>query len=181
MKKHFLRWNLLTLMLTAVMIASCGAQSQAEEFAGAGASAGEQTPLNPNAGQSQTPASPQETAMVNAALAEANAIRRQNNLPELQVDRNIASAARAHALDMAQRNYFEHATPEGKSPFDRMHDHGAQFRAAAENIARGQRTAAQVFQSWMNSPGHRRNLLNGKYRRHGLSWINGYWVHDLAD
>jgi uncharacterized protein YkwD len=53
--------------------------------------------------------------------------------------------------------------------------------AAAENIARGQRSATEVFHSWTSSPGHRHNLLNPRYRRHGIGWANGYWVHDFAD
>lgn len=124
---------------------------------------------------------PTIAGMVNAALIRANEIRRENNLPELSLDLAITHAAQGHAADMLTRNYFEHASLDGRSPFDRMRNSGASFRAAAENIAHGQRSAEQVFRSWLNSPGHRQNLLNPRYRRQGIGWANGYWVHDFAD
>lgn len=163
MKKAF--QTLLVLAASAFLI-SCGNETQA----------------NPAAPASQIQApSATEQAMINDALAQANTIRAENGLPLLQFDSQIFSAAQAHALDMFNRNYFEHSTPEGKSPFDRMHDQGVRFGYAAENIAHGQRTAVDVFRSWLNSPGHRQNLLNPRYHRHGIGWVNGYWVHDFAD
>jgi uncharacterized protein YkwD len=86
---------------------------------------------------------------------------------------------------MATRNYFDHATPEGKSPFDRMTAAGYVFRAAAENIAAGQRTPESVVQAWMNSAGHRANILNCSLREIGVGVANGgsfgiYWTQDFG-
>jgi uncharacterized protein YkwD len=118
---------------------------------------------------------------IEAALAVANEIRRKHGLPELVQDPSIQAAAQAHAEDMARRHYFEHNNPEGESPFDRMRKAGAKFGWAAENIAQGPQDPEQAFRLWLGSPGHRKNLLNKKYRRHGIGYADGYWVHDFAD
>lgn len=124
---------------------------------------------------------PTAALMVSSAVNEANRVRAQYRLPPLVLDAQITRAAQGHATDMRQHNYFEHQSQDGRSPFDRMHDAGVKFMAAAENIALGQKTAALAFQAWLNSPGHRKNLLNPRYHRQGIGWSNGYWVHDFAD
>lgn len=150
------------------LLAACGRESQADSVSAGDVMA---------EGAIATPAA----QMVQSALSRANQIRAQYGLPALTYSATITRAAQGHANDMLGRNYFEHASLDGRSPFDRMRQSGTSFHAAAENIARGQRSAEQVFTSWLNSPGHRKNLLNPKYRRHGLGWANGYWVHNFAD
>ena len=95
------------------------------------------------------------------------------------------TVAQAHSQDMATRNYFDHNTPEGKSPFDRMTAAGYAFSSAAENIAAGQRTPADVVTAWMNSAGHRANILNCGLTQIGVGYATGgsygvYWTQDFG-
>ena len=93
--------------------------------------------------------------------------------------------AQAHSEDMAKRGFFAHNNPDGATPFDRMKRAGITYRAAAENIAAGQRTAEEVVDSWMNSSGHRANILNASYTKMGLGIAYGgsyrvYWTQDFC-
>lgn len=89
----------------------------------------------------------------------ANAVRvRMGKTPYLWDDK-IAEVARNHSKDMADKKYFEHTNLEGLSPFDRMRAAGISFRAAGENIAAGQASAIFAHETWMNSLGHRTNIL----------------------
>ncbi|MGZ3704284.1 MAG: CAP domain-containing protein, partial [Bdellovibrionota bacterium] len=115
------------------------------------------------------------------AFAAANQIRRENGLPEMRPDPLLSAVAQAHAEDMQRRNYFEHNTPEGVTPFQRMEQAGVQFNAAAENIAEGAPDAQAAFKLWLDSPPHRKNLLNNIYGRQGIGFAGGYWVHDFAN
>ena len=71
---------------------------------------------------------------------------------------------------MQQNNYFSHASPTYGSPFDMMRDQGVSYRSAGENIAKGQRTPQEVVQAWMNSEGHRRNILSSDYTHIGVGY-----------
>ncbi len=71
----------------------------------------------------------------------------------------LAAAARAHSRDMARRSFFDHVSPDGRAPEDRIGAAGYDWRASGENIAAGQRAAVEVLEAWMNISGHRRNLL----------------------
>jgi len=122
-----------------------------------------------------------EEVAVNAGVLRANEIRAENKLPELVLDEKLSAAAQKHAEDMAARDFFDHVNPEKETPFDRMKKAGATFNSAAENIAKGVPSAAEVFDGWMASPGHKTNLLNKAYGRHGLGFKAGYWVHVFAD
>jgi uncharacterized protein YkwD len=95
----------------------------------------------------------------------------------LVVDDRLAAAAQGHSTDMATRNYFSHTSPEGEDFVDRATEAGYPS-PAAENIARGQRTAEEVMESWMNSTGHRRNILNCEYVAIGvgLDTRGWYWT-----
>jgi len=97
----------------------------------------------------------------------------------------MVAVARGHSSDMCERDYFDHTSLDGRSPFDRMRDGGVRFSTAGENIAWGQRSAAEVHRSWMNSSGHRRNILGSGYGRIGvgLEECGGrmYWTQIFAD
>lgn len=85
-------------------------------------------------------------------------------------DGAAADAARAHGADMARRSYFDHESPEGGTVMHRVSAAGARgYQAVAENIAMGQRSGAAVVASWMNSPGHRDNILKAHFAGAGLS------------
>ena len=86
------------------------------------------------------------------------------------------AVAKAKSQDMANLGYFSHTSPTYGSPFDQMRAAGIQYRAAGENIAQGQRTPEQVVNAWMNSPGHRANILNANYTHIGVGFVeNGYY------
>jgi uncharacterized protein YkwD len=89
----------------------------------------------------------------------------------LSMQGNLVCAARLHSLDMAENGYFDHTNQEGQSPWDRMEEAGYAWSAAAENIARGQQDAAQVMDSWMNSPGHCANIMNPDLEEIGVGYV----------
>jgi uncharacterized protein YkwD len=105
-----------------------------------------------------------------------NAERAKHGLPPFIWDDRLAAAARAHSADMASRGFFAHINPDGLDPFDRMKKAGISYRIAAENIAYGQRTAQAVVTSWMNSPGHRANILHGTLTHLGVGFQGIFWT-----
>lgn len=90
----------------------------------------------------------------------------------------LSRVARHKSNDMSSKGYFSHTSPTYGSPFDMMRAYGISYRSAAENIAQGQRTAQQVVNSWMNSSGHRQNILNRNFTHVGVGLDkNGhYWT-----
>jgi uncharacterized protein YkwD len=89
----------------------------------------------------------------------------------------LADVAQAHSVDMVNRDYFDHTSPDGKSPFDRMRDAGLTFSLAAENIAWGYASAEQVLQGWLDSSGHRANIENCQLTEHGVGLHETRWTH----
>ncbi|MFJ6383972.1 CAP domain-containing protein [Kitasatospora sp. NPDC092039] len=90
----------------------------------------------------------------------------------------LASAAQSHSDDMADRGYFDHASPEGNHADHRIEAAGYSWSTWGENIARGQKDPAAVMVSWMNSPGHRANILNCSFKQLGVgvrTGTNGPW------
>src|SRR5690606_7451058 len=103
----------------------------------------------------------------------------------LASDSRLTAAARAHSADMAARGYFAHTTPEGVTFAERITSAGYRWSYAAENIARGQRDPQAVMWSWMNSDGHRRNILNCALRHIGVGLAydannRPHWTQDFA-
>ena len=130
------------------------------------------------------PAPPVESAMHRAAEVRAleslvNEHRRQAGCAPLRLHDGATRVAQRHSEDMARRNFFSHQNPDGESPFDRLHEGGISFRAAAENIAYGQRDAQAVMASWVSSAGHRRNIENCAYTHHGAGLFAARWTHLL--
>jgi uncharacterized protein YkwD len=95
----------------------------------------------------------------------------------LQWDDHIAAVAQAHSDDMARNNFFSHQNQRGQSPFERLNAAGIRYSSAAENIAYGQPTGQQVLQSWLTSSGHRQNIDNCGYTRHGVGLAANRWTH----
>lgn len=107
-----------------------------------------------------------------------NAHRRSVGCAPLAWLQGAADAADAHSADMARRSYFDHVSPEGQQPWDRLAARGVEYRMVAENIAwTPQQGAAQTLRGWINSPGHRRNLENCGYTHHGIGVRSAYWTH----
>jgi len=97
-----------------------------------------------------------------------NVERRQRGLRELEENWEVSRVARFKSQDMIDNNYFAHNSPVFGTPFQMLSNFGIAFNAAAENIAHGQRTPREVVTAWMNSPGHRRNILDPVFRRIGV-------------
>lgn len=101
-----------------------------------------------------------------------NQQRLQNGLSTLKVDMEVQRVARIKAQDMVNNNYFSHTSPTYGSPFDMLKSFGVSYKSAGENIAGNSNNSAAVT-AWMNSPGHRANILNGSYNYTGVGVING--------
>ncbi|MGI2789582.1 CAP domain-containing protein [Bacillus cytotoxicus] len=110
-----------------------------------------------------------------------NAERAKHGLSALQVDNELSKVARAKSEDMQKNNYFDHNSPTYGSPFDMMKRFGISYKSAGENIAQGQRTPEEVVQAWMNSEGHRANILNSSFTHIGVGHVeNGnYWTQQF--
>ncbi|WP_062046579.1 CAP domain-containing protein [Bacillus sp. JCM 19034] len=107
-----------------------------------------------------------------------NQERRNQGLSELQADSSLSQVAREKSKDMQQNSYFSHTSPTYGSPFDMMRDFGISYRSAGENIAQGQRSAQEVVQAWMDSQGHRENIMNPDYTHIGVGYVEqgNYWT-----
>lgn len=118
-------------------------------------------------------------------LELVNAERAKYGLLPLSWDSKLAEVARAHSQDMAKRGFFSHNNPDGKTPFDRIKAAGINYRSAGENIAAGQKTPEEVVKAWMNSSGHRANILNANYTKLGVGYLSGsgtyktYWTQNF--
>jgi uncharacterized protein YkwD len=134
-------------------------------------------PTNPTVPPATGCGSAEETEVVNLLNQE----RANNGLSALSCDAKGITVARAHSQDMCDRGYFSHYTPEGKAPWDRLSEGGVQFSSAGENIAMGYSTPQAVHTGWMNSSGHRENMLTPNWTRVGVGMIRckgttPYWT-----
>ncbi|MDC3413734.1 CAP domain-containing protein [Aquibacillus sp. 3ASR75-11] len=107
-----------------------------------------------------------------------NQEREQKGLQPLKSDKELTNVAQTKAEDMATNNYFSHTSPTYGSPFNMMQDFGIQYTTAAENLAQGQKTPKEVVNGWMNSPGHRKNILNKDVTHIGIGFAKdgNYWT-----
>lgn len=107
-----------------------------------------------------------------------NEKRASLGLKPLNANWELSRVARYKSQDMANNKYFSHTSPTYGSPFNMIKNFGIKYRSAGENIAYGQRTPAQVVNSWWNSAGHRANMLNANYTDIGVGYVaNGnYWT-----
>lgn len=115
------------------------------------------------------------------AIEETNKHRVAHKLPPLQFDLKLCLAARDHSADMVAHGFFDHTSPlEGKTkPADRAARFGA--KASGENIHAGSDTGAAAVTAWMNSEGHRANILKPTYRRVGIGHHDGHWTQLFGD
>jgi len=107
-----------------------------------------------------------------------NIERAKYGLSALTEDWELSRVARYKSQDMKDKRYFSHTSPTYGSPFDMMRSFGLSYRTAGENIAMGQRTPQQVVNAWMNSSGHRANILNSSYKKIGVGYVasGNYWT-----
>ena len=101
-----------------------------------------------------------------------NEQRAKNGLPALKIDMEVQRVARIKAQDMVNNNYFSHTSPTYGSPFDMLKSFGISYKSAGENIAGNSSNSAAVT-AWMNSSGHRANILNSSYNYTGVGVVTG--------
>ncbi|MCA1054507.1 CAP domain-containing protein [Rossellomorea aquimaris] len=147
-------------------------------------------PAQQQAPKAEAPAKPQaQPAAETGQLSQyeqkvvelTNQERAKQGLPALQVDAELSKVAKEKSRDMQANNYFSHNSPTYGSPFDMMKQFGIQYSSAGENIAMGQPTPEEVVQAWMNSEGHRKNIMNANYTHIGVGYVeNGhYWTQQF--
>lgn len=107
-----------------------------------------------------------------------NEERAKVGLKALTEDWELSRVARYKSQDMRDNNYFSHTSPVYGSPFDMMKNFGITYKSAGENIARGQINPQAVVKAWMNSSGHRKNILNASYTKIGVGYVaeGKYWT-----
>ncbi|OMF15169.1 serine protease [Paenibacillus amylolyticus] len=108
-----------------------------------------------------------------------NAERAKAGLSALSSDALLDKVAVAKVKDMSNNNYFDHQSPTYGSPFDMMKQFGVTYSYAGENIAKGQKTPQEVVTAWMNSEGHRANILSKNFTHIGVGYFNGYWAQEF--
>ncbi len=126
------------------------------------------------------------TLIETEAFQLLNADREREGLTPLQCEDDLLIVARLHCKDMHERDYFDHVNPDGEQPWDRMDRFGVQgWNLVGENIAAGQRTPSEVQAAWMNSPGHRANILTPEYTHVGVAYYRSedgqiFWTQLFA-
>ncbi len=125
------------------------------------------------------------TSFEQQVLTLTNAQRAAVGCPALTWNATLASVARAHSQEMAAKNYFDHNSPSGTTPAQRLSAAGYTYTQMAENIAAGQAAPADVMASWVNSAGHKANILNCSLAELGVGYATGgtygsYWTQDFG-
>ena len=142
--------------------------------------------------QPDAPETPEQPSQPDsgAVLAEerevvtlVNQIRAQYGLSALALDESLCRYARVKSQDMQQNGYFSHESPTYGSPFDMMRAFGISYSYAGENIAMGYASAQAVVDAWMNSAGHRANILSANFTSIGVGYVSngGYWTQWFLD
>ncbi len=107
-----------------------------------------------------------------------NEIRVKNGLNKLKANWELSRVARYKSQDMHDQKYFSHTSPTYGSPFNMIKNFGISYQTAGENIAMGYRTPQAVVDGWMNSSGHRANILNASFQQIGVGYVadGNYWT-----
>jgi uncharacterized protein YkwD len=170
--RHALRSRLLASLATVFIAAMAGSPSAAAQAC-------------PSA--SAIPAQAGKRAIVRATLCTINAERSSHGFGPLRLNSRLSRAAAAHAGDMERRNYFSHDSLGGGSFVDRIRStgylNGARSWTVGENLAwgsRGRSTPLTITEMWMNSPGHRANILNSTFREIGIGVAYGAPISSSA-
>jgi uncharacterized protein YkwD len=116
------------------------------------------------------PGSPIAPSVVGQVLELINNERRQAGLQPLRLNAALTQAAQRHSTSMAYEDFFGHVGRDGSTFVTRIQQAGYRYSAISENIAGGQTTASAAVQGWMNSPGHRANILNPRYVDTGIGY-----------
>jgi uncharacterized YkwD family protein len=138
----------------------------------------EQTTTQKPAEQTTTQTTSSVSAFEKQVVELTNAERAKQGLAPLTLDTELSKVARTKSQDMKDKNYFDHNSPTYGSPFDMMKSFGVSYKSAGENIAQGQTTPEQVVQAWMDSQGHRENIMNSSFTHIGVGYVasGNYWT-----
>ncbi|MBR4410536.1 MAG: hypothetical protein IKV72_00855 [Firmicutes bacterium] len=146
-----------------------------------------ESPEKPEKPDNSVTQKPQQNAGTKASQVVnlVNQQRQKAGLSGLKSDSELTRLAQLKAEDMAAKGYFSHTSPTYGSAFDMLKKAGYSYRTAGENIAMGQKTAETVMNGWMNSSGHRANILGSGYTKIGVGYaVNAkgtpYWVQIFA-
>lgn len=126
----------------------------------------------------------QAISFADDVLRIVNKERNKEGLSKLEFCKNLNSVANLKSKDMSTYNYFDHVSPNHGNLFDILKKKNIDYRAGGENIAVGHTSPKQVVEAWMNSPGHRRNILNANYNKTGIGIYVGdriYWTQNFTD
>ncbi|MCJ8014289.1 CAP domain-containing protein [Paenibacillus sp. KQZ6P-2] len=138
------------------------------------------TPSKPsNPDQKPSKPSDDKSSYASEVIKLVNQERAKAGLKPLTENTKLSGMAMDKAKDMYTNNYFDHNSPTYGSPFDMMKKYGISYSYAGENIAKGQKTPTEVMNAWMNSQGHRANILNSNYTQIGVAYYNGIWVQEF--
>ncbi|MFE7082437.1 CAP domain-containing protein [Priestia megaterium] len=165
-------------------------QAQAPEQAEAApqeqAQAPEQTQQNTKAQQSENTDKAEQTKDASQfeqkVVDLVNQEREKQGLKPLTLNKKLSDVARTKSKDMMDKGYFDHNSPTYGSPFDMMKQFGIEYTTAGENIAKGQQSPEDVMNAWMNSDGHRKNILNPDFTEIGVGYVKGdttYWTQQF--
>lgn len=130
-------------------------------------------------GSEQGNVSTEKSAFATEVINLVNKERAKGGLPALTEDKALSNMALDKAKDMYNNNYFDHNSPTYGSPFDMMRTYGIKYSYAGENIAKGQRNPQEVMNAWMNSTGHRQNIMSPNFTKIGVAYHNGVWVQEF--
>ncbi len=176
---------LASVVLVVTVLTGCG---------GGGDGTAEPAAAPPTLEVTTTPCTTELSAIFDDLLAVTNRARADNGISSLKFSYKLGQAAQEHAEDMAEQNYFAHHSPDNLSTIaSRIEATGYKFSLAAENLAAGYSSATDVVTAWLNSPGHRENLLNPNYTDVGFglffdldpgvapqATFENYWVQDFG-
>ncbi|WP_143665704.1 CAP domain-containing protein, partial [Streptomyces sp. st115] len=118
------------------------------------------------------PAPPAPAGTAGQVTELVNAERAKEGCGAVTVNDQLNTAAQRHSADMDANDYFSHTSQDGRDPGDRITAAGYRWSTYGENIAKGQRTPADVMRSWMDSPGHRANILNCSFKEIGVGKVD---------
>ena len=158
------------LLVMACLVAGCGLAAE---------------PIVPDGGPGTlTYSSVGEQVWAQQVLDLTNAERAAHGLAPLILDEAASKAAYEHCWDMDLRNYFDHQSPDGEGPADRLAKQSVEYRDAGENIARGHGSPYEVVQAWMASPSHRVNMLYPGWTHIGIGVHSGpsrgpWWTQEF--
>ncbi|MFE6223189.1 CAP domain-containing protein [Streptomyces sp. NPDC057854] len=151
---------------------------------GAGTAAGGLVPQTGTALAAPVKTPSRATRYGQEVVALVNAERGRAGCGPLRSEARLARAAQGHADDMAARDYYAHASPEGRDGGDRISAHGYDWSAWGENIHKGPKTPERAMEEWMGSAAHRANILNCSFRDIGvgvaLTADGPWWVQDFG-